>query len=276
LLLAFFPWLALLLWSLIAGIKHLLQTKSASPATTFLFSWSAFCIFFFSTSHSKLPGYILPAIPAVGLLLCHSVLVLGSLHRKLLFASLFSFAGAALVVLVLLSGTHIPARPNIAMAISIGIPILAVVVFTNGVLGWAFFGKGGAQHEAWLSAISPLPVVLVLLASGNTLHAVDVTQFTAKSTASQIQTMTIPSEKLFLLSPERRDWQYAFNFYLHCEIKIWDHDSTAEAYVLSGRPRRCSSIISQGLNCSETILDTPAGRWWVLHVSPVPTARQAP
>src|SRR6266403_2305848 len=36
LLIALFPWIPLLLWTVVAGTRHLLHTKTASPATTFL------------------------------------------------------------------------------------------------------------------------------------------------------------------------------------------------------------------------------------------------
>jgi 4-amino-4-deoxy-L-arabinose transferase-like glycosyltransferase len=271
LLLAFFPWLALLLWSLFAGTRHLLQMKSLNPATAFFLCWSAFCILFFSTSHSKLPGYILPAIPAVGLLLCHSALTLGPVHRKSVAAFLFIFAGAAIITLLLLRVELGRAVRDIAMLRSMGIAILAIVVFTNGILGWTFSGKANKQNRIHLSALTTLPVVLVLLVSRGTFQWIDFSYFTAKSVASQLQADAIPSEKLFLMKSENRGWNYALNFYLRREIETWDPASTGEAYLLTGGPRRCGSILSQTLDCSETYFDTGGRRWWVLHVSPKKT-----
>src|SRR5262249_61352266 len=38
------------------------------PATAFLLLWAGWCVLFFSISSSKLPPYILPALPALALL----------------------------------------------------------------------------------------------------------------------------------------------------------------------------------------------------------------
>src|ERR1041384_5421122 len=66
---AFLPWITVLVWSAVSRIRK----RPSQPLTLFLISWSAFCIVFFSISQSKLPGYILPAIPAIGLLLARAV-----------------------------------------------------------------------------------------------------------------------------------------------------------------------------------------------------------
>ena len=67
-LIAFLPWTALLLWALVAGASRLRRTVPSS-LTIFLLCWSIFCVAFFTVSRSKLPGYILPAVPPIGLLL---------------------------------------------------------------------------------------------------------------------------------------------------------------------------------------------------------------
>jgi 4-amino-4-deoxy-L-arabinose transferase-like glycosyltransferase len=69
LLTAFLPWTALLLWSAVEGAVHLWRTHCANDSTWFLICWSGFCLAFFSVSQSKLPGYVLPAVPAIALLI---------------------------------------------------------------------------------------------------------------------------------------------------------------------------------------------------------------
>src|SRR5262249_7503351 len=49
--------------------RRLALIRQTSPLTLLAMTWSAFCILFFTVSKSKLPGYVLPAIPAITLLI---------------------------------------------------------------------------------------------------------------------------------------------------------------------------------------------------------------
>ncbi|MET3120695.1 4-amino-4-deoxy-L-arabinose transferase-like glycosyltransferase [Oxalobacteraceae bacterium GrIS 2.11] len=66
LIVGIFPWLGLLLQSLWHGTKQ--QASTFQPGKLLLV-WAAFIFFFFSTSSSKLPSYILPIFPALALLI---------------------------------------------------------------------------------------------------------------------------------------------------------------------------------------------------------------
>src|SRR6266849_6668529 len=69
LLVAVFPWTGIFLWLLVKGIANLARTRRTAESTWLLICWAGFCLLFFSVSQSKLPGYILPAFPAIGLLI---------------------------------------------------------------------------------------------------------------------------------------------------------------------------------------------------------------
>ena len=73
LLIAFLPWTVLLLYSFLSGARNLWRSREISDSTLFLLCWAAFCVVFFTVSRSKLPGYVLPAVPAVGALLAHDL-----------------------------------------------------------------------------------------------------------------------------------------------------------------------------------------------------------
>lgn len=73
-LLALLPWTAAL-WPVATEGLRLWREKRWSHSPGFYFAcWAAFPIFFFSLSQSKLPGYILPAIPPLALLCAISLL----------------------------------------------------------------------------------------------------------------------------------------------------------------------------------------------------------
>jgi 4-amino-4-deoxy-L-arabinose transferase-like glycosyltransferase len=90
-LLGCLPWTLLLLPAAIE-LKQSFQNRFESGATgIFLGSWSIFPCIFFTLSKSKLPGYILPAIPVLALLCSRGVIKLlsqsGHLSRTILFAT---------------------------------------------------------------------------------------------------------------------------------------------------------------------------------------------
>ncbi len=82
LLVAFHPWTALFLWSVAEGTAKLWRTRSISASTWLFLCWAGFCLIFFSISKSKLPGYILPSIPALCLIVTRACVTLTSAHRR--------------------------------------------------------------------------------------------------------------------------------------------------------------------------------------------------
>ncbi|MEJ0036065.1 MAG: glycosyltransferase family 39 protein [Gammaproteobacteria bacterium] len=72
----FIPWLAFALlpwlvpiWNARGKLQWRRPTDDVGIARAMLWSWCAFVLFFFSISHSKLPTYILPMMPALAVLL---------------------------------------------------------------------------------------------------------------------------------------------------------------------------------------------------------------
>lgn len=79
-LVAVFPWTILLVPAVRQILLEGTNRRSEFASTLFLVFWPAFTLIFFTASKSKLPGYILPAIPPVGLLLTSSLVE--NLRRK--------------------------------------------------------------------------------------------------------------------------------------------------------------------------------------------------
>ncbi len=67
------PWCAFLLAGLRRAWRAWLVGELAPSPSLYVASWALFPIFFFSLSQSKLPGYILPAVPPAALLLARTV-----------------------------------------------------------------------------------------------------------------------------------------------------------------------------------------------------------
>jgi 4-amino-4-deoxy-L-arabinose transferase-like glycosyltransferase len=105
------PWLGVLLQSLVLGVRRVADADSASDAgpgpgaprrfrpRLMLFIWIAFITLFFTKSHSKLPGYIVPVFPALALLVA-LYLDVGTRRSRMLTAGLSALLGAALLAFV--------------------------------------------------------------------------------------------------------------------------------------------------------------------------------
>ncbi len=101
-LVAFVPWTLLLLWSVAYGFRNSFWKTRASSLAFFFLTYAVFCLVFFSASQSKLPGYILPAIPPIGLLLSRAYVVLSNRQERSLRWFLTAFAILALPTAIVL------------------------------------------------------------------------------------------------------------------------------------------------------------------------------
>ncbi len=72
LLVGFLPWSVFLPKVIISALKNHGTALKRDPVMALLMIWSLFILVFFSISHSKLAGYILPVFPALALLVSNS------------------------------------------------------------------------------------------------------------------------------------------------------------------------------------------------------------
>jgi 4-amino-4-deoxy-L-arabinose transferase-like glycosyltransferase len=120
-LLAALPWTFFALPALVEAGRNAFRRESPEPAAPaddglpgFLFLWIVVPIIFFSISRAKLPGYILPAIPAAALLTAEYIHRLKAVPR--LLTSLHALLCAILLVGALIDRTQ-SARPiNVSLA----------------------------------------------------------------------------------------------------------------------------------------------------------------
>ena len=96
LLLGIVPWLGLLPASVTAAMRP--QTGRFQPRLLLLI-WAGFIFFFFSYSHSKLPGYIVPIFPALALLVALRLETAGR-GQRLGAAALLTVFGIVLLAVV--------------------------------------------------------------------------------------------------------------------------------------------------------------------------------
>lgn len=245
LLLAFLPWMAALVWALVAGLRHVSQTRRLSACTWLLLCWAGFCLVFFTISRSKLPGYILPAVPAIGLLVCRLATSLGSRkHRSFGLASL----AAALVFTGAFAVMHAyderSLKSLVAFALLFGLILLALAL-GNLLLG--IFSLLSCRNAALVLAV--LPILLAFALVDEILPFTPASILSPRYLAYQLQANQVPLADLYVAGI-RRSTLYGLNFYLRIDLQEWDRDPSHESYVLATGRLPCSKI-PEAMSCSD-------------------------
>jgi len=254
LLAAFLPWSALLAWAVCIGAVRVSRLKKVSPLTLYFLAWSLFCIAFFSISQSKLPGYVLPAVPAIGILLAYSHVAAAPQSAKsfrfaLLTGALLFFA---IFALGQWTGPHLH-QSNNEFGIAVGLVALAMGI-ANVVLT---VPRGSSASLLQFAApCCVIPILLSLSLTDKVLPAVFQFDPSGRSLARELQSRNIPSGKLAVYAMNR-GLHYSLNFYLGQEIKEWDRNRPTDGYVLTGR-KNCASLSQPSPICEEIPFD-PGG-----------------
>lgn len=109
------PWMPFFLggiWTLVRNALEYLATRTRptvpiSPVTLFALSWLIVPVLFFSFSGSKLPGYVLPAVPAAMIIATHQIFELINRSRRWRLGT-FAVAAAVPATVVVLLATAVP------------------------------------------------------------------------------------------------------------------------------------------------------------------------
>jgi 4-amino-4-deoxy-L-arabinose transferase-like glycosyltransferase len=268
LLLGLLPWTACLWPAFQEGLQLWRQKSWSSSPGFFIACWALFPFVFFSFSQSKLPGYILPSIPALALLIAA-----GLQHRILAPKSPVSLVASAWCTLIAvgvtwivmaLSAVHwvnrLPAAARDVcekmvwhisiIAIAGGILIAALAVLRNrGALLLSFF----------------LAVLCVELAGARVLPALDPF-ISARFHGELLRNHRYPN-RVFTFHLNR-SWQYGLNFYLGREIAEWSPADVSAALVLT-TPQGLEKIRKTGR--VQGALDEPCEG--ILYVPVLPASR---
>jgi 4-amino-4-deoxy-L-arabinose transferase-like glycosyltransferase len=257
-LIAFVPWTLALLWSAIQGMNQSWRNRQVSGSTIFLLSWAAFPLLFFSTSQSKLPGYILPALPAIGLLLVRVKVRLVDAPQWT-FRWLLCAGGLAsiLVAAILWSLPFSASRINARAATGAGW-VLSFLGIANLVLSI----PPKKRFSGFLTSTLCVLPVLLILGFFNRLEA-DFLPWdpSGKTLARELTEKQIPLDQLYIARLHRGQ-DYSLSFYLHREVKIWNE---GDGYLLIPS-EYCGSLVSQPWVCSDKPVELASSGWFVHRV----------
>jgi 4-amino-4-deoxy-L-arabinose transferase-like glycosyltransferase len=264
LLIAFVPWSFLLLWSAISGSLWCWSRKNISQVTVFLCCLPIFSLLFFSLSKSKLPGYILPAIPAIGLLLARSYVRLvpeiEKIFRWLLVAWASTFALLGLLFWRFLG--RIRSSPPTAKAGTTVAIVLLLFALANLLLASR---KKFGRAQLSPAALCVLPVLLLVSLFGPISSAFQIDYlFPGRTIAGELATNHIPSDQLYCARMQRGQ-QYSLSFYLHHEMQLWDPENPKTGYLLLPS-RSCRTVVKPPWVCNDNPIRLESIGWLVYRV----------
>jgi len=261
LLVAFFPWTPLLIGSASFGALKVWHERKLGPANTFFLCWSLFCLLFFSFSKSKLPGYILPAIPAIGMVLARS-LVYPTPHFARFFRRLLAICVVILAVASLFSlawGLLITS-PSTAKGVRDIALILAFFALANWLLA-LYKANSGSRFP--ISACCVLPVLVLAVLVPSLLPGLFRFDPSGKTLAGELTANQV-SSGLFV-GPMNRGQYFGVNFYLHRELKNWEKENQQAGELLL-RSNVCQSLVQAPWICSGDPVELPKSGFFVFRV----------
>lgn len=247
--------LGVLPWTLLFSVIVRNAARNYRAATPFASlgyfagCWALFPIIFFSLSSSKLPGYVLPSVPALVLIFARSIdgtrFDTSRKERWLLLAQGAMFAALGIAVAMLQS--HLAAGINFIPG---AWKILFAYAATVGGVVIACLGlwRGGSAAVAVMSNALLMLVLLVMLQSG--LPEMD--PIYSSRDATQLASAIYPG-----LAPENasvyqvpRAQHYSLNFYLHRELPEWTVRQKNTGWIFTPLKQR-PALENLGLTCSQ-------------------------
>jgi 4-amino-4-deoxy-L-arabinose transferase-like glycosyltransferase len=245
LLIAFLPWTGIFLWSLVKGIANLWRVRCTAESTWLLTCWAGFCLLFFSVSRSKLPGYVLPSVPAIGLLIARDLS--GRLQRGLGVVRWLCL-GVSLTFVVLGVATYqlndrIPFVTDIRPAPTVGL-FADLMVFSGIVVGILGLLRPGRTVLALAAIVLPV----FIICGAENLWELDAG--VSARPAAQGAKDHLPSTELDIATTYKlqRALKFGLDFYLHRELAEWS-PPVGQSSIVFTTPKHSSELEQMGIRC---------------------------
>jgi 4-amino-4-deoxy-L-arabinose transferase-like glycosyltransferase len=244
-LVALFPWTMFLAPVKISALRDWRNQFTSNAPFLFFVSWALFPIIFFSASQSKLPGYILPAVPPLAILLADVVSRYAQADERASRWPLLATAGAFLLVglIILHQSAKIPAL----LCVSPTCGITRIWAFAIG--GGAVIGLLAAVRRCRLSLLAVVLTALVLVLEINRflpnmdpgVSARDSVRV-AKSVWPDFSPQQAAAWQL------NRGFIFQLNFYLRSDLPDWKPGDSSVNWIFAPK-NRVASLMENGMEC---------------------------
>ena len=231
LILAVFPWVLFSIGMIPEALKSVRDKSYFDSPGVFFACWAAFSISFFSLSQSKLPGYILPAVPPLfipmGNWISHSIQdKTKAALRTLGWTGAFLLLPAIPVFLEMTKGIRDLVWPEYVVASGVLFMFGVIIVF----LSLKNFPRAALADLAVMIAFS------VEVANWRVLPRLD-SKISARSLAERLKAAGASASDISTYELSRNG-KYGLNFYFNRELPEWAPGSGEPKWILAGFPDR--------------------------------------
>ncbi|HEX7696124.1 MAG TPA: glycosyltransferase family 39 protein [Candidatus Acidoferrum sp.] len=244
---ALIPWTGLALWSLVVGAKDIIRKKSLGYGIGYFLAWSTFCVLFFSMSKSKLPGYILPSLPPLALLVCRSWTSTQSRSSRIQAWTVIGFG------LLLIATGPLLVHFNVAVRTGNALNVFELATWLGFIsLPCLIFGTSGfLRPYPWMKtaaflAASMVFTGLILRFTYDLLPVID-RENSPRYFAEAIQKTGLDLHEVQSYKLQRAN-QYALNYYLHRALSEWNGGNPRPSYVVTDE-LGYAHLLANGCKC---------------------------
>ena len=211
-LLGLVPWVAFAISAIVRAIRDWRYSMEQAPGEadlpTFLVIWSLFPVLFFSFSRSKLPGYILPSIPAATILLAHFIRSREEDGDKppvwlILLHGLISAALLIAAFIVPFKLLHLPLPKNVLIVAAL-LAICAMAFFTATLISRGY-------RVLRFATLVPIVIAFALVLRGTT-PIIDALE-SARTVQASLQVTALGQLPDLAVYDVPRGIQYGLGFY---------------------------------------------------------------
>ncbi len=228
-LLGMLPWTVLLAGIMWSAARIRQQTEWVNRPGVFFACWVIFPVLFFTFSRSKLPGYALPAVLALALLLARAA---GRLleERNGFGRWMLATIGATFPALAASANHWLKRLPAEA---GFGHPQRLSGWIVVAVAGGIIVALLGVLQRRWpaLLAVAVLTAGMVEAVNRQALPQLD-TYLSARVAARAAQAQPGPTDSVSVYNV-RRAWRNGLNFYFHRELPDWTPETRRPARVFT-------------------------------------------
>jgi 4-amino-4-deoxy-L-arabinose transferase-like glycosyltransferase len=262
-----FPWTLFLVAGVCRLAARLRSGNVLDPTLIFACCWGIFPLVFFSLSRSKLPGYILPAAPPLGLLMAKMVSSDDRKTRGLTAGVIVASAVVCIGTVILVSRFSDTLLNRLA-----GLSPLLTFLFADLALVFALWGGSflfamapRAARALQLCGFGCFLIVLPLIVRNDVLEGFGISGMSARDVARSARFYGATFENL-RLADVRRSAHYQLNFYFHADLKDWDGVAAQGNFILGDRIS-CDKL-RVDLECKDLweMIDR-SGNWALLKLS---------